>query len=270
MSLQIIKPFLPFTKSLVYIARPETSSSNGFPPEIILKIFDPRYDIGRIQPLSKLDHPHLWTLKAETEAAQYRQEIAEGKRTDVLTTDPYCVYRKGKDKPAPFLLEEKYHRYFMEMSKNEVDAYTQLLSFQGTVIPKFYGSGKLLFPPNTRSIEPPAVLIEYIHGTTLSAYLAAKRSLANIPPAIFHPLFDSMSKFKALGVYHGDPQTTNILLSPPETPTRAILIDFGEAGVREYDESEEEWTACYQFYNGVNTLKAVLNANGLNIKYDDY
>ena len=156
------------------------------------------------------------------------------------------------------------------MSKNEVDVYTQLLSFQGTVIPKFYGSGKLLFPPNTRSIEPPAVLIEYIHGTTLSAYLAAKRSLANIPPAIFHSLFDSMSKFKALGVYHGDPQTTNILLSPPETPTRAILIDFGEAGVREYDESEEEWTACYQFYNGVNTLKAVLNANGLNIKYDDY
>ena len=143
LSLQIIKPFLPFTKSLVYIARPETSSdSNGFlPPEIILKIFDPRYDIGRIQPLSRLDsdQPDLWTLKAETEAAQYRQEIAEGKRTDVLTTDPYCVYRKGKDKPAPYLLEEKYYRYFMEISKNEVDAYTQLLSFQGTVIPKFYG-----------------------------------------------------------------------------------------------------------------------------------
>ena len=43
LSLQIIKPFLPFTKSLVYLARPETSS-NGLPPEIILKIFDPRYD----------------------------------------------------------------------------------------------------------------------------------------------------------------------------------------------------------------------------------
>ena len=50
LSLQIIKPFLPFTKSLVYIARPETSSSNGFPPEIILKIFDPRYDIRRSHP----------------------------------------------------------------------------------------------------------------------------------------------------------------------------------------------------------------------------
>ena len=42
-------------------------------------------------------YPRLWTLEAETAAAQHRQEIAEGKRSDDLTTD--IPYRDGKDKP---------------------------------------------------------------------------------------------------------------------------------------------------------------------------
>ena len=111
-------------------------------------------------------YPRLWTLEAETAAAQYRQEIAEGKRSDDLTTD--ILYRDGKDKP--YLWEEYFYQYYMESSVNEVDAYSHLISFQGTVIPKFYGWGKVLLPPHTRSIQPPAVLIEYIDGTTLADY----------------------------------------------------------------------------------------------------
>ena len=107
-------------------------------------------------------YPRLWTLEAETAAAQHRQEIAEGKRSDDLTTD--IPYRDGKDKP--YLWEEYFYQYYMESSVNEVDAYSHLISFQGTVIPKFYGSGKVLLPPHTRSIQPPAVLIEYKSGKT--------------------------------------------------------------------------------------------------------
>ena len=73
LSLQIIKLFLSFTKSLVYLARPETSS-NGLPPEIILKVFDPRYD-DECFPHGM--YPPLWTLEAETAAAQHRHEIRE-------------------------------------------------------------------------------------------------------------------------------------------------------------------------------------------------
>ena len=104
-----------------------------------------------------------WTLEAETAAAQHRQEIAEGKRSDDLTMD--ILYRDGKDKPY---LWEYFYQYYMESSVKEVDAYSHLISFQGTVtvIPKFYGSGKVLLPPHTRSIQPPAVLIEYKSGQT--------------------------------------------------------------------------------------------------------
>ena len=258
LSLQIIKPFLPFTKSLVYLVRPETPS-NGLPPEIILKIFDPRYVDERTPPSSKHGlRPRLWTLEAETAAAQYhRQEIAEGKRPDDLTV--HVVYRDGEAKP--YLWEEHFYRYFMVSSENEVDGLRRLISLQGTIIPKFYGSGNVLPLAHTRSIQPPAVLIEYIRGTTLADYNAAK--LPNLPFAIFRPLFDAIRKFKALGVYHGDVSDTNILVSPSEAPVRAVLIDFGRAGVREDGESEEDWASICDFYSDVVGLKVALKANGI-------
>jgi len=256
LSLQIIKPFLPFTKSLVYLVRPE-SPSNGLPAEIILKIFDPRY-VDERTPSSKHGlHPRLWTLEAETAAAEYRQEIAEGKRPDDLTV--HVLYRDGEAKP--YLWEEHFYRYFMVSSENEVDALRRLISLQGTVIPKFYGSGNVLPPAHTRSIRPPAVLIEYIRGTTLADYNAAK--LPNLPFAIFRPLLDAIRKSKTLGVYHGDVSDTNILVSPSEAPARAVLIDFGRAGVREDGESEEDWAGICDFYSDEVGLKVALKANGI-------
>ena len=184
LSLQIIKPFLPFTKSLVYFVRPETPS-NGLPPEIILKIFDPRY-VDERNPSSKHGlHPRLWTLEAETAAAQYRQEIAEGKRPDDLTV--HVLYRDGKAKP--YLWEEHCYRYFMVSWENEVDALRRLISLQGTIIPKFYGSGNVLPPARTRSIRHPTprctdrVYLWHNLGR-LQRRQAAKPSFYNLPSPV--------------------------------------------------------------------------------------
>jgi len=253
-SLQIIKSFLPFTKSQVYLVRPETPS-NGLPPEIVLKVFDPRYVDERITSTSVLP-PRLWTLEAETAAANYRQEIAEGKRPDDFTLD--LVYEDGEAKP--YLWEEYFYRYFMESSENEVEALNRLISLQGTAIPKLYGSGNVLLPANTRSIQPPAVLIEYVHGTTLADFKANK---LNISPAIFRPLFDAIKVFKDLGVYHGDISGRNIIVSPSEAPSRAVLIDFGRAGMREDGELEEDWMSIYEFYSDEKQLKSALRVNGV-------
>ena len=87
--------------STLLVQIPETSS-NGLPPEIILKIFDPRYATMSASHMEFI--LVLWTLEAETAAAQYRQEIAEEKRSDDLTTD---IYRDGKDKP--YLWEEYFY-----------------------------------------------------------------------------------------------------------------------------------------------------------------
>ena len=69
----------------------------------------------------------------------------------------------------------------------------------------------------------------------MADYNATKQP--NLPFAIFRPLFDAVSKFKDLGVYHGDVSSSNILVSPSEAPVRAFssilgALECGKMGSR--------------------------------------
>ena len=255
LSLQIIKPFLPFTKSQVFLVRPEPAGS-GPPSELILKVFDPRYLDDRIPPPKSHLPPRLWTLEAETEAEYYRQEIAEGKHPDDFTVD--LLY--GDEEAEPYLWEEHFYRLLKESWESEVDALSRLTSLQGTVIPKFYGSGNIVPPENTRGIQPLAVIMEYIQGTPLADIEAGK---VNLLPAIFRPLLDAVKRFRDLGVFHSDINDHNVLVSPSEAPTRAVLIDFGCAGVRQDGESEEEWIRNVEFFDDERSLRRILDEKGI-------
>jgi serine/threonine protein kinase len=196
----------------------------------------------------------LWILEAETEAAHYRQEILEGKRPDDFTVD--LLY--GDEEGEPYLWEEHFYRLLKDSWESEADAFSRLTSLQGTVIPKFYGSGNVVPPENTRGIQPLAILMEYVHGTPLANIEAGK---VNMPPAIFRPLLDAVKKFKVLGVFHSDINDHNVLVSPSEAPTRAVLIDFGCAGVRQDGESEEEW--ILRNVGDERSLRRVLDEKGI-------
>jgi RIO-like serine/threonine protein kinase len=76
--------------------------------------------------------------------------------------------------------------------------------------------------------------MEYIHGTPLADTKASK---VNLPPAIFRPLLDAVIRFGDLSVFHSNINDHNVLVSSSETPTRAVLIDFGCARVRQDGES---------------------------------
>ncbi|KIM41968.1 hypothetical protein M413DRAFT_37144, partial [Hebeloma cylindrosporum] len=196
LSLQVIEPFLPFTKSQVFLVRPEPASRE-LPHELVLKIYDPRYIDDRLKP--KVPTPnllrHSWTLEAEIEAGPYRREVAEGKRPDELSAE--CSLRPPMQRAEPYLWEEHYYRVMEDSWKSEKYAFNQLISLQGTVIPKFYGSGNVIPLPNTRAIQPFAILMEYIHGTTLATIDPVK---VNVPPAIFYPMLDAVKTFGDLGM----------------------------------------------------------------------
>jgi serine/threonine protein kinase len=260
LSLQIIKPFLPFTKSQVFLVRPEPPGC-GLPSELILKVFDPRYLDDRIPPPKSGLPSRLWTLEAETAAADYRQEIAEGKRPDDFSVD--LLY--GDEEAEPYLWEEHFYRLLKESWESEADALSRLASLQGTVIPMFYGSGNVVPPASTRGIQPRAILMEYIHGTPLADIEVGK---VNLPPAIFRPLLDAVKRFGDLGVFHSDINHHNVLVSPPEAPTRAVLIDFGCAGVRQDDESEEEWIRNVEFFDDERSLRRLLDKKGMIVGVD--
>ncbi len=58
-------------------------------------------------------------------------------------------------------------------------------------------------------------------------------------------LLNTIITYTSLGVIHNDPGPANIFFSPPSpsAPTRAVLLDFGEAIIRS-EESNDEWEEC--------------------------
>jgi RIO-like serine/threonine protein kinase len=101
--------------------------------------------------------------------------------------------------------------------------------------------------------------MEYIHGTPLADIEVGK---INLPPAIFRPLLDAVKRLGDLGVFHSDINDHNVLVAPSEAPTRAVLIDFGCAGVRDGG-SEEEWISNVTFSNDERMLRRVLDKKGI-------
>ena len=164
------------------------------------------------------------------------------------------------EEAEPYLWEEHFFRLLKESWESEADALSCLTSLQGTVIPKFYGSGNVVPRANARGIEPLAILMEYIHGTSLADIEVGK---VNLPPAIFRPLLDAVKRFGELGVFHADIKDHNVLVCPSGAPTRAVLIDFGCAGVRQDGESEEEWIRNVEFFDDERSLWRVLDKKGI-------
>ncbi len=66
--------------------------------------------------------------------------------------------------------------------------------------------------------------------------------VTTVTKPLIYMLLSTIITQTSLGVIHNDPRPANIMFSPsPSAPTRAVLLDFGEAIIRGADESEEEW-----------------------------
>ncbi|KIK04405.1 hypothetical protein K443DRAFT_675998 [Laccaria amethystina LaAM-08-1] len=259
LSLQVNKPFLPFTKAQVYLVSPSEPIHN-LPSQIILKIFDPQTVDDRFPPPKSTLPAHPWTLDAESAAAQYREDVAQGKRPDDFTVD--LLYEE--EEAEPYLWEERFYRLLKESYESEVDALGRLESFQGTVVPKVFVTGSVIPPPNTRAIQPLGILIEYIPGIPLSDLEPG--SGVNIPFEVMRPLLDAVKKFKDIGVFHSDINSHNVLVSPVlEAPERVVLIDFGCAGVREEGCGDEDWEMNCEFFGDERSLRKVLEKTGISV-----
>ncbi|KAL4066703.1 hypothetical protein J3A83DRAFT_215091 [Scleroderma citrinum] len=222
----VIRPFTPFTKAQVYLVRPE--SHKDFPSPLVLKVFDPRYLDDRFP-----KHAHRpsrpWTLAAESLAIQKREQGE--------ITDDFDIYQLDEEEAEPWHWEAHFFNLLEGSFESEVLAYKRLVELQGQFIPKFYGSGRLIpTPPKSRAIEPGAILIEYIPGVLLRDI-----DPALVLPKLYRPLMKAVAIFDERGVIHYDINENNVMFTPPEAPERAVIIDFGCAGLRQEGVSDEEW-----------------------------
>ncbi|KDR78050.1 hypothetical protein GALMADRAFT_245030 [Galerina marginata CBS 339.88] len=236
-SMTILKPFLPFTISQVYLVTPTDAQSN-LPSKLVMKVYDPRYFNQRTpHPYAKVP-PRAWSLEAETMAVQYRQEIAQGQHVD--EPDEHAFFCNLVTEAH--LWENRFYRDMECSYESEVGSYEALEDLQGSFIPKLYTHGRLIPTEDKRAIEPYVVLMEYIDGIPLSE--VAPGTL-HIPSTVYQPLWDVIKTFGERGVLHTDVNDKNLILSPPDAPSRMVLIDFGLAALRDGN----DWDDAYWEYN---------------------
>ncbi|KAI6115720.1 hypothetical protein EDD17DRAFT_1430528, partial [Pisolithus thermaeus] len=226
----VIRSFVPFTKAQVYLVRPEPNAE--LPSQVVLKVYDPRFLDDRYPGVDSIPN-RPWTLHAESVAAQKRAQVASGEVDDDFHID--LLY--DEEEADPSLWEEHFFRLMMECFESELGAYRRLEDMQGCSIPKLFGAGRLIpNPPDSRTIEPPAVLIEYIPGVSLRDI-----DPTLVRPDLYEPLIAAVATFPKHGVFHNDVNQNNILFTPAQAPNRAVLIDFGCAALRNAEEPDEEW-----------------------------
>ena len=222
-TIHVIRSFTPFTKGQVYLVKSDPGS--GFPPELILKIYDPRFLDDR-----RFESYEPWTLATESLVVQ--------KWKQGQISDDFNIFDLDDDvEMEPWHWEAQLFCSSERSFKTEVAAYERLHDMQGQFIPEFYGRGRLSpTAREPRAIQPRAILIEYIPGVTLRDVDSTL-----VHPNLYRPLMGAVARFDSLGVNHYDINANNIMLAPPEAPKRIVIIDFGFAGVRQEGMTEEEW-----------------------------
>src|SRR5258708_1279684 len=235
----IIEVFAPLTKSLVVHIR-ILESSASLPTTAVLKLYDPRFTNERLphrecQDMSVgIEHP--WSLDLEVASVQRREAIRRGELEDDFPEYVWCD-------ADPTQWEEHLYRLLKRRFEIELEAYSRCGALQGNGMARCFGSG-VLYSDSSRLIKPPFILLEYIHGTPLPLM-----DPTAITKPIIYMLLNTIITYTSFGVIHNDPRPANIMFSPmsPFAPTRAVLVDFGEAIIRDAGESDEEWKESVMF-----------------------
>ncbi|RDX54306.1 hypothetical protein OH76DRAFT_1082478 [Lentinus brumalis] len=251
LTFSIERPFTPFTKSVVLLA----SSTELGPDPVVIKIYDPRFLDERVSVVeSQPSRP--WSLAAEQAAAALPSGAFD---EDKLWEDEPDEAEGRAERAA--LWEEHFRRLSAECYASERSAYEHLRVYQGSTIPRLLLAGVLL-PPDKRAIQPSAVVLEYIPDAV---------SLRDVPGDALDvnmclALIRAVDGFSAHGVFHGDINHNNILFTPQERPFRAVVIDFGCAGIKADDEDEETWQFNVQFAADSKRIRRLLEDKGVRVQ----
>ncbi|KAJ6482191.1 hypothetical protein C8R47DRAFT_1134269 [Mycena vitilis] len=246
--------FTPCTMSQVYLAHSPADIIPHLPPLIILKVFDPKVFAHRNRSRHRSGNP--WSLDAETEAASLRGSLGP---------NPSWTPADLPDEGDLVGWEEYYFQKSQAIFSAELKAYARLISLQGKTIPRCFGYGH--WAAEGRRISPPVLLLEYIPNATSLAHNIEPSTIPD--SALGDSLLKAAERFGYLGVVHTDLNPGNILIARDSAgcPTRAVIIDFGESGVRQSEVTDAVWTEIVRQNNDPRWLGMLLKKKQIPWKY---
>ncbi|KAL1749826.1 kinase-like domain-containing protein [Schizophyllum commune] len=168
----------------------------------------------------------------------------------------------GGQSPRPWSLaaeplwEAHLRRLMQDSFRAELHAYQNLRHLQGGALARLLGAG-LVVPPDVRAFRPPALVFEYVEGPTLR-----DAPLEALTMDVCLDLARTVDSFAAHGVFHDDLNPNNILIGPGG---RAVVLDFGVAGVRTKDDpwTDEEWALNVEVRQNGRRLRTLLKNKGV-------
>lgn len=125
---------------------------------------------------------------------------------------------------------------------------------QGSVIPRCYASVQVVPPPSDSEVSQAFVyglILKDVDGVNLTEIEPSTGDYASLG----HSLMASVALFPTYGVLHQDIREGNILISP----TRIVILDFGNAVLKKPFMSDEQWRQRVEFESEVDTARFILN-----------
>jgi serine/threonine protein kinase len=231
-SVTVIHASTPFTSTQVLLIHLHNRPA-------VVKVYDPRF----------IDY-----RQASKPARPWSYELEE-KAIHQTTPDPnfdFSIFPGADDRVG---WEIWYYQHMECGFRGEVEFYKHLHSLQGLEIPRCYGSGTLILA--NRAFHPRILLLEYIPDAVNLKEIVVKPN-----QSVIVSLINTVYVFHTLGVTHNDLNSTNILFCPHSAPTRAVIIDFGEAYFREDGDSDQEWNEIVKGSGDAGAIKRVLTWKG--------
>ncbi|KAJ6472769.1 hypothetical protein C8R47DRAFT_1295639, partial [Mycena vitilis] len=143
--------------------------------------------------------------------------------------------------------EEYYYQICEYTFRDESSAYDRIAPLQGTAIPRCFASGTRSLVAEQRIISPRVLLLEYIPDVISLRDIDPSAIPAASKLELGNSLIKTAHQFAEFGVVHTDVNVGNILFTPVACPTRAAIIDFGEAFVRRDEDNGDDWEETVYF-----------------------
>ena len=244
---EILQLFKPFTLSCAMLVRIQNHAE--LPPVVVLKVYDRRFAAQ----LRRDERSGLWSREVEH---RYHQFIQDGGAANFIA-ELECVDDEddddddeGPDVRQDVVHHEAYLQHEMKKSsKTEMRAYGSLLQYQGTHIPKFYGSVRVHGSGSFNEyVDIQGILIEYISGfclTELSTF-CTKDQWQLVREDAIH----IVHCLNSAGVLNRDVKLRNFLVhKDTEGRFKVVIIDLAICMFRHEFEDEEEWRELKQFFH---------------------